>query len=147
MDTIGYGGSRLTKNAVVHTDDPDKPRLTLVLTGPVAEFAVIIPKRVVLRGTAGKPLKGVVTIVSKDAYPFKITAAKARYGNNIHFEYKEIQHSESKGYLLTVENLMAHKGRYADTVVLKTDSPIRPEISIQVFADIAEAAQTVGPIQ
>jgi len=147
VDTNGYGGSRLNKNAVVHTDDPDKPRLTLVLTGPVAEFAVIIPKRVVLRGTAGQPLKGVVTIMSKDTYPFKITAATARYGNNIHFKYEEIQHSESKGYLLTVDNVMTHKGRYADTVILKTDSPVRPEITIQVFADIADAAQAEGPIK
>ena len=147
MNTNGYGGSRLSKNAVVHTDDPDKPRLTLVLTGTVAEFAVITPKRVVLRGTAGQPVKGMVTIVSKDTYPFNITAATARYGNNIHFEYKEIQQSESKGYLLTIENVMTHKGRYSDTVILKTDSPIRPEITIQVFANIAEAAQAAGSIK
>ena len=147
MDTNGYGGSRLNKNAVVYTDDPAKPRLTLTLSGPVGEFATIIPKRVVLRGIAGKPVKGMVTIMPKEKYPFKITAAMARYGNKIHFKYEAIQNSDPKGYLLTVENSLAHKGRYADTIILHTDSRIRPEITIPVFGDIAEAVPAGIPIQ
>lgn len=147
MDTNGFGGSRLNKNAVVYTDDPAKPRQTLVVSGLVGEIATIIPKRVVLRGIAGKPIKGMVTIVPKEKYQFKITAAMARYGNKIQFKYEEIQNSDPKGYLLTIENLLTHKGRYADTVILKTDSPIRPEITIQVFGDIADAAQAGIPLK
>jgi len=147
VDTNGYGGSRLRKNAVVHTDDPAKPRITLAISGPVGAFATIIPKRVVLRGIAGQPIKGVVTIIPKERYPFKITAAMARYGNKIHFKYEDIQNSNSKGYLLTVENLQKHKGRYADTIILKTDSSIRPEIPIQIYGDIVDAAQTGLPIK
>ena len=147
MDTNGFGGARLNKNAVVYTDDPAKPRLTLIISGPVGEFATIIPKRVVLRGIAGQPIKGRVTIVPKEKYPFKITAVMARYGNKIHFKYEEIQNSDPKGYLLTVENLLTLKGRYADTIILKTDSRIRPEIAIQVFGDITDAARTGIPIK
>jgi hypothetical protein len=147
VDTNGFGGSRLNKNAVVYTDDPAKPRLTLIISGPVGAFATIVPKRVVLRGNAGQPIKGMVTIVPKEKYPFKITAAMARYGNKIHFKYEEIQNSYPKGYMLTVENLLTHKGRYADTIILKTDSRIRPEITIQVIGNIADAAQTGIPIK
>ncbi|MDF1591624.1 MAG: hypothetical protein P1P89_08940 [Desulfobacterales bacterium] len=147
MDSNGFGGSRLNKSAVVYTDDPAKPRQTLIISGPVGEFATMIPKRVVLRGIAGQPVKGMVTIMPKEKYPFKITAAMARYGSKIHFKYEEIQHSDPKGYLLTVENLQTHRGRYADTVILKTDSPIRPEITIQVLGDIADAAQTGIPLK
>ncbi|MEW6671654.1 MAG: hypothetical protein AB1427_08115 [Thermodesulfobacteriota bacterium] len=145
MDTDGYGGSRLRKTAVVHTDDPANPRLTLIISGPVAEFASISPKRVVLRGTAGQPLKGEVTIMPKEKYPFKITAATARFGSKIRVKYEEIQNSDPRGYVLTVENLQTERGRYADTIMLKTDSRIRPEISIQVFGDIADAAQAEVP--
>jgi len=147
VDTNGYGGSRLNKNAVVHTDDPAKPRLTLILSGQVGEFATVIPKRVVLRGIAGQPIQGRVTIVPKEKYPFKITAAMARYGTKIQFKYEEIQPSNPKGYLLTIENLQTHKGRYADTIILKTDSSIRPEITIQVFVDIADTAQAGIPVK
>lgn len=147
MDTNGFGGSRLNKNAVVYTDDPAKPRQTLIISGPVGEFAAMIPKRVVLRGIAGEPIKGMVTLMPKEKYPFKITAAMARYGSKIQFKYEEIQHSEPRGYVLTVENLQSHRGRYADTIILKTDSPIRPEITVQVFGDIADAAQTGIPLK
>ena len=119
----------------------------MILSGPVGEFATIIPKRVVLRGIAGQPIQGRVTIVPKEKYPFKITAAMARFGNKIHFKYEEIQNSDPKGYLLTIENLQTHKGRYADTIILKTDSRIRPEITVQVLGDIADAAQTGIPIK
>ena len=128
-------------------DDPAKPRQTLNISGLVGEFATIIPKRVVLRGIAGQPIKGMVTIVPKEKYPFKITAAMARYGNQIHFKYEEIQNSDSNGYLLTIENLLTQKGRYADTIILKTDSRTRPEIKIQVVGDIADAMQTGIPIK
>lgn len=147
MDTNGFGGSRLNKNAVVYTDDPAKPRQTLIISGPVGEFAAMIPKRVVLRGIAGEPIKGMVTLMPREKYPFKITAAMARYGSKIQFKYEEIQHSEPRGYVLTVENLQSHRGRYADTIILKTDSPIRPEITVQVFGDIADAAQTGIPLK
>jgi len=137
----------LNKSAVVYSNDPVKPRQTLILTGPVGVFATIIPKRVVLRGIAGQSIKGMVTIVPKEKYPFKITAAMARYGNQIQFKYEEIQNSDPTGYVLTIENLLTHKGRYADTIILKTDSRIRSEITIQVVGDIADAVQAGIPIK
>lgn len=147
MDTHGFGGSRLNKNAVVYTDDPAKPHQTLNISGPVGEFATIIPKRIVLRGIAGQPIKGMITIVPKEKYPFKITAVMDRDGNKIRFKHEEIQHSDSKGYLVTVENLLTHKGRYAETLIIKTDSRVRPEIAIQVFGDITDPAQKGMPIK
>jgi len=119
----------------------------LTVTGPVGEFAAIIPKRVVLRGIAGESVKGMATIVPKEKYPFKIMTVTARYGDKIHFNFEEIQNSDPKSYLLTIENLLTHKGRYADTIILKTDSRIRPELTVQVFGDIAESGQTARPIQ
>jgi len=138
---------RLHQTAVVHTDDPANPQVVLTLSGHVIDFASIIPKRVALRGSAGQPVKGRVTIVPREKYPFKIIAARAWYGDKIRFKYEEIKNSNPKGYLLTIENLLTHKGRYVDAVVLKTDSPIQPEITIQVYADIAAADQEKVPIQ
>lgn len=135
----------MSKHAVVHSDDPDKPRLTLIMSGPVIEFATVIPKRIVLRGVAGQPVRGAVTIIPKANYPFTIIGATARYGKKIQFKYEEIQKSDPKGYLLTVDNLQAHKGRFFDVILLKTDSRIRPEISIQVVGDILEAPPTGVP--
>ncbi len=39
--------------------------------------------------------------------------------------------------MLTVENLKKEQGRYSDTIILKTDSKIRPEIKISVAGVIS----------
>jgi hypothetical protein len=46
-----------------------------------------------------------------------------------------------KGYLLTVENIKQETGRYFDTIILKTDSEIQPEISISVYGNIFSKTQ------
>lgn len=144
MDTTGYGGSRINKNAAVFTDDPANPRLILVLSGPVTEFATVDPKRVILRGMAGEPLEKQVKIVPKEKYPFKIKAVRAANGANIRYKLEDKQLPEG-GYLLTIENVLAHKGRYTDTIIIKTDSQIRPEIRVGVFGDVAEAPPARTP--
>ncbi len=132
---------RLHETAVIHTDDPDNPKLFLTLSGPVIDFATIMPKKIVLRGVAGAVVKGVATIIPKEKYPFKIIDARTWHDDKISFKYEEIQNSNSRGYLLTVENRVVEKGRYVDAVILKTDSPVRSEITLQVYGDIAEAVQ------
>jgi len=42
---------------------------------------------------------------------------------------------------LTVENLKKVGGRYSDTIYLKTDSKIKPEIKIRVYGNIFEKHQ------
>jgi len=39
--------------------------------------------------------------------------------------------------VLTVENLMETKGKYFDTINLKTDNPAKTEISIRVYGNIS----------
>jgi hypothetical protein len=43
---------------------------------------------------------------------------------------------ERKRYKLTVTNLKREKARYFDTIVLKTDSDVRPELKISVYGNI-----------
>jgi hypothetical protein len=42
---------------------------------------------------------------------------------------------------VTVENLKQNKGRYMDTIFLKTTSKIQPTIKIPVYGNIYEATQ------
>ena len=42
--------------------------------------------------------------------------------------------------MLTVENLKNEKGRYWDTIDVKTDSTIKPRITIHVFGNITDSA-------
>jgi hypothetical protein len=112
--------------------------LNLTIVGNVEQFVDIVPKRVVLRGVAGNPIKATVKIIPKDKYPFTIKKAKATNTKNIAFTMEKTKNQEKTEYILTVENLKKTKGRYADAIKLKTDSKIRPEIKIYVIGNILD---------
>lgn len=104
------------------------------MTGQVERFVTVQPKRVKLWGELGQEIKATVRIIPKEKYPFKIIESHSRTKKNIQFDLEE----EGSGYLLTIENIKKDKGRYYETVLLKTDSKIRPEIKIGVSGNITE---------
>ena len=123
----------MKKTAGVHTNDINHPRQNLVISGPVEKFATIRPQHVSLRGFAGDPIKGQVSIIPEKKYPFKIIEARSKDGKNIHFQLDEVKNSKGQAYKLKVENLREKTGRYYDTIILKTDSKIRPELNVRVY--------------
>jgi hypothetical protein len=126
----------LHKTATVYTNDLHQPRVRLQISGNVEKFADIRPAYVRLTGTVGQPIKVPVTIIPEEKYPFKILNVQATQGTHIRFELVERPAAQGKGYTLVVENLKKDKGRYHDIIRLKTDSQIKPEISIRIFGYI-----------
>lgn len=126
---------------MVKTNIIQKPVFYLTVVGNVQNFVSIVPKRVVLRGFAGDPIKATVKIIPEDKYPFKIKGAKAINTKNIRFNLEEAEHSKKMEYILSVENVKKDKGRYFDTIKLETDSKIRPEIQISVIGNILDRSE------
>jgi len=126
----------MKKTAGVYTNDKNRPRQDLVVSGPVEKFATIRPKHISLRGYAGDPIKGQVSIISEKKYPFKILDARAQDGKNIKFQLDEVKKSNGPAYELKVENLREKTGRYYDTIILKTDSKVRPELKVRVYGNL-----------
>jgi hypothetical protein len=89
-----------------------------------------------LEGRAGQPIEEVVTITPGEKYPFKIIEAKARSGKRIRYSLSEVKGPNGPQYVLTVKNIKSGKGRYVDTISLKTTSKKRPVIDIDVFGNI-----------
>ena len=123
----------MKKTAGVYTNDANRPRQDLIMSGPVEKFATIRPQHVSLRGYAGDSIKGQVSIIPEKKYPFKILDARAKDGKNINFQLDEVKNSKGQAYELKVENLREKTGRYYDTIILKTDSKIRPELNVRVY--------------
>jgi hypothetical protein len=123
----------MKKTAGVYTNDKNRPRQDLVISGPVEKFVTIRPKHVSLRGIAGDSIKGQVTIIPEKKYPFKILDVRAKDGKNINFQLDEVNKSNGQTYELKVENLREKTGRYYDTIILKTDSKVRPELNVRVY--------------
>ncbi len=87
-------------------------------------------------GPAGQPLEEVVTIIPSEKYPFKIIGVKAINGKRIRYSWSVVKGPKGLQYRLTVKNIKTGKGRYVDTISLKTTSKYRPVINIEVFGDI-----------
>ncbi len=123
----------MKKTAGVYTNDRSRPRQDLVISGPVEKFATIRPQHISLRGYAGDAIKSKVTIIPEKKYAFRILNARAINGGNINIKLGEVKKSGGQAYELNVENLKNETGRYYDTIILTTDSQIRPELSVRVY--------------
>jgi hypothetical protein len=122
---------------MVKTNSPDPSVFYLTIMGNVENFVTIVPKRVMLRGTAGQLIKATAKIIPEEKYPFNIKSVSVVNKKNIGVKLEKSQDSKTTSYLITVENLKKTKGRYFDTIKLKTDSKIRPEIMIYVIGNIS----------
>jgi hypothetical protein len=122
------------------TTNKTQKEITIPIWGEIKapEIASIKPRRLTLKGSAREPVKGSVKIIPNAKYPFSITEVKPRDGKNIKYDLREVEESGKKIYILTVENLKKEKGRYYDTINLKTDSKYMPEIRISVSAGIGD---------
>lgn len=112
--------------------------LNLTVIGNINNFVRIIPNRVILNGFTGDSIERTVKIIPEENYPFKMVGERTVRKKYIRYELEEARRSERIGYVLTVANLKKGKGRYFETIRLKTDSKIRPEISIRVYGNILD---------
>jgi len=88
---------------------------------------------------AGNPIKATVKIIPEKKYAFRILEARAKFGKDIDFKIQEEKGSQNSAYVLMVENKKTAKGRYTDTVYLKTDSKFQPRINVYVFGNVSAA--------
>ena len=139
MSTKGFGGRNITETVWIYTNDRKNPQLQIQVAGTVEKFADIVPKRAMMVGAVGTPLKTQIRIVPQQKYSFKILGIRARNGKFITFRMEEQKESEKSMYVLTVENTMQQKGRYSDVIYMDTDSKIQPVIEIPVMGNILDS--------
>jgi len=123
---------------MVETSAPNQPNVSVEITGKVEKFANIMPDKLILRGNAGEPISGTVTITPDTKYPFKILETKPKNGTDIQAKTEEKQENNATTYIVSVENLKKVPGRYYDVITLKTDSTVKPEIQLSVYGQILE---------
>ena len=123
----------MKKTAGVYTNDKTRPRQDLVISGQVEKFVTIRPQHANMRGFVGDPIKATVTIIPEKKYPFKILNLRAKDGKYIKYQLEETKESDTTVYKLIVENLKTDAGRYYDSIILETDSKIRPQLNVRVY--------------
>ena len=141
MDTNGYGGTLLKKSVTVETSAAIQPHVAIEIAGNVEKFANITPNKLILRGNAGEPIIGTVTVSPDPKYPFKVLETRPKNGTDIKSSIEEKQENNTTTYIVTVENLKKDPGRYYDVIMLKTNSPVKPEIQLSIYGQILEAVK------
>jgi hypothetical protein len=126
----------MRKTAGVYTNDKTRPQQDLVISGQVEKFVTIRPQNANMRGIVGDPIKGTVTIIPEKKYRFKILNLRAQDGKYIKYRLEEAKESDTTVYKLNIENLKTDAGRYYDSIILETDSKIRPQINVRVYGYI-----------
>ena len=123
----------MRKTAGVYTDDKKHPQQDLIISGQVEKFVTIRPQHANMRGTVGDSVKSTVTIIPEKKYPFKILNLRAKDGKYIKYQLEETKESNTFAYRLNIENLKTDAGRYYDSIILETDSKVRPQLSVRVY--------------
>lgn len=137
VGTNKKGGRTLFRRFVVHTNDPKKKLVQLSVGGKVIGYVTIAPAYVRLEGPIGKPISRSVQIIALKDHPFNILDIHARHDEFIRYEIKPLDKATGRdGYQLKVENTKEGNGNYHDTIMIKTDSPHKPMLRINVSGRI-----------
>jgi len=123
------------KSITVETNDPVRPTLFLHISGLVDRLYTISKENIHLRGKAGTEITQVLTVVPEEESPFRILNAEMKDGRYVALSWGEYRGKNGPGYRIRVTNLR-EKGRYVDTIRLKTDSDLKPEIRVKVFGNV-----------
>lgn len=134
----------MKKRVTVLTDDPKNKEIPLTITGRVLAIYTLSTKSIKLTGVAGEKIEETIRLIPDKNYPFSVESVTAKKGDNIRVRIDKIKEAEGIQYELTVENTATAPGVYFDTLRLKTDSEIKPEINISVVGRIQAASTSAG---
>lgn len=128
----------LRKRITVITNEEANPKQYLTISGKVERLYTLTPRRIRLVGPPGGDLKQTVTLVTQEEHPLKLLEVRAKKGEDIQYALSEKKEGKINRYALTVECIRKDMGRFIDTIYLKTDNEIQPQIEIPIYGYIKE---------
>ena len=124
---------RLSKSAVVYSNDPKSPKTRISISCQVKEYISVSPHtRVSLAGFEGEKVEREVTITSLLPEPLKITEVTSDIDDKI--KYKLKTEAKGKKYVLKIKNRSTKAGTFRGKIILKTDCKKKPQITLNVFS-------------
>ncbi|CCK81519.1 uncharacterized protein TOL2_C33620 [Desulfobacula toluolica Tol2] len=145
----------MKKNIIVKTDDPEKKKFNLVVTGPVEKVVDINPRSVYMNGNSGDTLETVVNITPSEKYHFSILGMEQKIRNGIQARLIEpksssilssIWHSfliktrliepkeDKKLWQIKIKSTSDTAANLYEILTLKTDSQYKPMLTIRINA-------------
>ncbi len=131
----------MKKVTKVETDDPEKARFTVTVTGPVEKIATIKPSSVYLEGLPGNTLETTIKITPMEKYKFSILGVEQKVNTNIKASIIAPKKDE-KSWKVKVKAISDKPGEVYDLLTFKTDSKYMPSLYIKVYAQFIEKQKT-----
>lgn len=134
IDTNGYGGREFIREIMVSTNEPNNAMLKLLMHGNISLFTDITPKSLILKGPANEKVQAVSTITPFKEYPFSITGFEL---DDALKEAVSVEIARDGGqFIITATNKLKTPGQYLGKMVIKTDSPLKPEMKLFIRGTI-----------
>ncbi len=129
LNTKGYQGN-ITKTAVVDSNDPKRPSMTISVRVFVKVAINVSPRYITLTGPAGQNVTSLVEIRAEKDKPLTIEADDFSLGGKVAYSIEEIEkgrvfHIRFAGVLQAGQNFSGH-------LRLKTNYEEKPEITIPI---------------
>ncbi len=131
----------MKKATLVRTDDPEKSRFKVTVTGKVEQVVTIRPNRVYLQGNQGDTLETMVEITPSQKYQFSILGLEQKNNTNIKASLIAPE-GDKKSWRIRVKAESDEAGQLSDLLTLRTDSKYRPSITIRVYAKFIEKKES-----
>ena len=131
----------MKKVTLVKTDDPEKPKLTLTVTGAVIKVVQIEPRSIHLKGNPGDVLETIVKVTPLEKYKFSILGIEQQANTKIKASLIAPKKDE-QSWQIKVNVSSDKPEQLYDKFVLKTDSKYRPSIVIRAYAIFYEKQKT-----
>lgn len=123
----------MTKRILVKTDDPEKKKFNLVVTGMVEKVVTINPSAVYLDGNPGDILESTITITPSKKYMFIILGLEQNPESGVMATLVPPT-KEGESWQVMVKVNSDKPGNFFDNLILKTNSSHTPELKIRVSA-------------
>ncbi len=134
----------MKKTTLVKTDDPEKRKFNIVVTGPVEKVANINKSTVNLTGTPGDTLETVVTITPSEKYKFSITGMKQRIDSKVVAKLVAPKDGD-KSWKINIKSTSDKIGPLNDILTLQTDSEYMPTLIVRVFTSFLKKENPQSP--
>ena len=136
--TLGGFQGALTKTVTIESNDPATPRFSLTLKGEVVSDIIVRPAVLAFgQLTEGAPAEQEVSLRAGEGHTLKVTEVDCAQGI---FKPELIVDEAGKSYRVKVrfdgirfaEDRMLVRGRMADMLVIRTESPGRPVVKVGI---------------
>jgi hypothetical protein len=131
--TKGFQG-KMHKTALVFSNDPKHPQVTIGLQGEIWVPIHVAPRYVRLRGMQDEVVETVVRVEAKKKEPLIAKLESVSIPDRVEVRLQEIE--KGRSYQLKVKNKVKGEASYRGNLKLTTNYPEKSEIVIQISGDI-----------